>query len=143
MKVSIICLCAIAALPLFSGCNAEETIGQLDYQMTDPNSPAQILAEQIQQSTSAIQQLVTAAAVTVGFPYTKAILVGLAAIQGVAAMILGWRKRQTTKALEDVVRSVEVAKKAMSPSDSETLRDNLNNQTTETTKLVTTIRDQL
>jgi len=140
----------LAFMLVFAGCNPEDTItaiqqgaGEAHYQATDPCSPVQVTAQQLKQMTDSATILVTTAAATVGFPYAKAILGALAVIQGVLALVLGWQKKQTQTALEQVVLGNEVLKKKLPDSTNQIFKDSQIAQSPATQKQVAKIRKQV
>ena len=106
MKKWILLFCC--ALVVSAGCELEEdtteVIGQADYYMSDPNSPVQVTAEQLEYLVAAA---VAAVVAIPGFPYAKAILGALAVINAAIVLILKLRKRTVEKTLSSVVKAVE------------------------------------
>ncbi len=111
MKTAWILLfcCALVAS---AGCELEEdtieAIGQADYYMSDPNSPVQVTAEQLEYLVAAA---VAAVVAIPGFPYAKAILGALAVINAAIVLILKLRKRTVEKTLSSVVKAVDSVEK--------------------------------
>lgn len=115
---------------LLAGCDellqkADEVIGQADYYATDPNSPVQITAEQLEGLVAAA----TAAVVAIpGFPYAQVILGALAVANAAIALILKLRKRTTDKTLAAVVLAVDNSENKASKLIKEDVAANLQAQ---------------
>lgn len=135
----VILVVSVVLVLLAVGCEPESMINAIadaNNAMSDPNGSIQLTAENLQEMITTGMVLVKAVP---GFPYAKFLLSAFAVAQTLLAIILGWRKHTTTKALKEVVWGNEILKKGT--IDSEAFRKAQDTAQSESTvELVNKIR---